>query len=386
MKSIKNFWNIIAIIAIATPLFLRADPPENSSGNPFEKFPPSKKGNVMIASPIIDSTFKEIFGKKDLLMDFLNSLLYPNADENGLKIRELVYRPSAIVTGREFKKIFIDIGCTCSVYSVNSFGKKITQGEYKFDIEMQKQALDNYYVRSIFYGAKLFTNDVKPSLGYSEVVPVKVISLIKTDQIGLSDKVCYRVVPTIVESETPQGPHTFKIPKNDTMEWYYIQLGKNDKLANENPALYEWLSFLNIEAEQTPLSQESYAYEISPNRFKNEKIRIAIKMMHDYVENNFANYKREIAEEIDAIRNTRDAQKNYERLTMEAEEANTRAEEANMRAEEANMRADAANARVEEAEEKIKELKRKLESLLQQKGEKIEEESEEPNSKKLKQN
>ena len=143
MKSIKNFWNIIAIIAIATPLFLRADPPENSSGNPFEKFPPSKKGNVMIASPIIDSTFKEIFGKKDLLMDFLNSLLYPNADENGLKIRELVYRPSAIVTGREFKKIFIDIGCTCSVYSVNSFGNKITQGEYKLDIEMQKQALEN---------------------------------------------------------------------------------------------------------------------------------------------------------------------------------------------------------------------------------------------------
>ena len=383
MKSIKNFCNIIAIIAIATPLFLRADPPENSSENPFETFPPSKEGNVIIASPITDSTFKVIFGKDYLLMDFLNSLLYPNAGENGLKIRELVYRPSAIVTGREFKKIFIDIGCTCSVYSVNSFGKKITQGEYKFDIEMQKQALDNYYVRSIFYGAKLFTNDVKPSLGYSEVVPVKVISLIKSDLTGLSDKGCYRVLPIIVESETPQGPYTFNIPKKDTMEWYYIQLGKNDKLANENPALYEWLSFLNIEAEQTPLSQESYAYEISPNRFKNEKIRIAIKMMHDYVENNFANYKREIAEEIDAIRNTRDAQKNYERLTMEAEEANTRAEEA-------NMRADAANARVEEAEEKIKELKRKLESLLQQKGEKIEEdsleeESEEPDLKKLRQ-
>ena len=373
MKSIKNFWNIIAIIAIATPLFLRADPPENSSENPFETFPVSQEGGVVIASPIYDHTFKLVFKQKKLLMDFLNSLLYPNADENGLKIRELTYRSSAIVAGGDRKKVFMDIGCTCTVYSVDSFGRAKSQGKYKFDIEMQKKAKKNYYLRSIFYGAKLFTDDVKPSLGYSEVVPVKVISLIKTDQIGLSDKVCYRVVPTIVESETPQGPHTFKIPKNDTMEWYYIQLGKKDKL-DKNSALYEWLSFLNIENEKNPLSQESHAYEISPDEFKNENVKAAIEIMHNYVKNNFKSYKRGIAEEIDAIRNARDDQIEIERLTREADAANVRAEK--------------ANVQVEELKRKTEELLRQIEFLKQQKQKNQDdnfEESEEPELKKLRQ-
>lgn len=71
---------------------------------------------VQIASPAYDFTFKKLFNKECFLMSFLNSLFYPEAKEDGLKI---TYDSEASIPGKKYKHIYFDISCTCEAYATS---------------------------------------------------------------------------------------------------------------------------------------------------------------------------------------------------------------------------------------------------------------------------
>ena len=66
---------------------------------------------VRIASPFLENTFRFLFGRKEFLMSYANSLLYPESkyDDSRMKIRDIRY-----VDG--FRHL--DIKCICTAYAL----------------------------------------------------------------------------------------------------------------------------------------------------------------------------------------------------------------------------------------------------------------------------
>ena len=127
-----------------------------------QAFPTSEIKSITIADPSYDQTFKKILStseeSKDRLMSFLNSLYYPKATEDDLKIREIVSLDKEITQMGEKSKagvLFCDIACKCICFTKDkamvdseegdeddlNFRKRqetSNKQQYAFDIEMQR--------------------------------------------------------------------------------------------------------------------------------------------------------------------------------------------------------------------------------------------------------
>jgi len=128
-----------------------------------QAFPISEIKSITIADPSYDQIFKKILStseeSKDRLMSFLNSLYYPKATEDDLKIREIVSLDKEITQMGEKSKagvLFCDIACKCICFTKDkamidseeddeddlNFRKRrqetSNEQQYAFDIEMQR--------------------------------------------------------------------------------------------------------------------------------------------------------------------------------------------------------------------------------------------------------
>ena len=101
--------------------------------NPIKTSCMTKVGN-----PIIDSLFKYIFlGDKDILKNFLNSILFTDEEE----IKELVYIPNEYpsFSGEKYGNnlIRIDVGAKCKIGKKNKNKKLISNEDYTILIDLE---------------------------------------------------------------------------------------------------------------------------------------------------------------------------------------------------------------------------------------------------------
>jgi hypothetical protein len=114
---------------------------------------------LLVADSAYDQTFKKIFAwdntvgditGKSRTMSILNSIFYPHADENGLKIRGLEQLPNESTRFNEktpLGMLKFDVVCRCSCWSLHSMHEvKI------FDIEMQTGYEAEFAGRLFDYG------------------------------------------------------------------------------------------------------------------------------------------------------------------------------------------------------------------------------------------
>ena len=249
---------------------------------------------VVIASPAYDFSFKDLFKNKEYLISFLNSLLYPNAGENDFKIREIEYKSEAIVSSKQFKSVYFDINCQCTAYQITKTRSRHSAKQvYKFDVEMQRYAFKDYISRSLFYASKLFTEGVKPGDEYENILPVKVISVIKNESLSLCDDVVYKIAPTVIRTES-DGNLILEPMKNPPIECYYIQLDKIQKDKKLKSVFDQWVNFLNVEETGEKVAPDRFIYRISKDQYTNQEVRGAIQFMKDYAENKNINYDEQV--------------------------------------------------------------------------------------------
>lgn len=160
----KKTWMVIVLVyaaflsnVIAKTGWLFAT--EEEAKNAFSN---SEIESIIIADPSYDQTFKRILSTsettKKYLISFLNSLYYPDATEDGFKIREIIPLDKEITQMGEINKtgvLFCDIACKCICCTEdeeNIFSTEDSDGDtksrkrqktsnkkrYAFDIEMQR--------------------------------------------------------------------------------------------------------------------------------------------------------------------------------------------------------------------------------------------------------
>ena len=341
MKKIFCKYSIL-FLASTVPLFsMMSD--QNQGGN-----------KVVVASPAYDFTFKRLFNKSEHLINFLNSLFYPNAEENDLKIRKITYNSESAVSGQRYKHIYFDISCTCEAYALINTRSGRSHGEiFKFDVEMQRKSLECYYKRSIFYGAKLFTQDIAPATSFSDIPPVKVVSFLRESFSSPCDEILYRVTPTIIFKNSA-GEEEYKEPAEPTMEWFYIQLDKIPEDYTLTSSFDQWINFMDLERYGKATPEERYAYTIDRDKFTDAGVQAAVDEMKKVVETDFEAYKKNVSEEINDSMLVAEEQKKLAEARAEAQAE--RAKVVQLEQEKV-----ATMAKITELEQKLAELKRQSE-------------------------
>ena len=324
-----------------------------------------KSETAIVASPAYDFSFKKLFYKKKNLINFLNSLFYPDAGENDLKIRELTYNSEASIPGKKYKHIYFDISCTCTAYAIIKTRSARGPGEmFKFDVEMQRKGMEEYYKRSVFYGARLFSQDAESVVVYSDVTPVKIVSFLRESCGSPCDEVLYRVEPMIIYQNSDDETVCTR-PSEPTMEWVYIQLDKIPESCEESESSFEqWIRFMDLERNSEPFSGEGYAYTIEKDKFSDDGVQGAMKDMEEIVKKQFREYQKSVEDEkADAMLEAGRRKELVE--ARDKAEARAKAAKAKEKAARAKEKAARAKARAERTRanrlgKKVAALKRQL--------------------------
>ena len=114
--------------------------------------------------PKADLTFKKIFGQhKHLVMSLLNALL-PMPD--GMEIKSVEYMPTENVPDNPAKKYsIVDVFCT------DNFGRN-------FIVEMQSYWNTEFFARTLFNAASIFTKQLKKGMSFGDLKDVYTLGLI----------------------------------------------------------------------------------------------------------------------------------------------------------------------------------------------------------------
>ena len=114
--------------------------------------------------PKADLTFKKIFGQhKHLVMSHLNALL-PMPD--GMEIKSVEYMPTENVPDNPAKKYsIVDVFCT------DNFGRN-------FIVEMQSYWNTEFFARTLFNAASIFTKQLKKGMSFGDLKDVYTLGLI----------------------------------------------------------------------------------------------------------------------------------------------------------------------------------------------------------------
>jgi predicted transposase/invertase (TIGR01784 family) len=159
-------------------------------------------------NPLTDFGFKKIFGDRELLIDFLNSML-PEAN-----IRDIRYSPTEQVEWEERKAVY-DLLC------INE------QGEY-FLVEVQRVRQTYFADRALFYASCLIRKQAPVGRWNYQLKAVYVISLLnfalaETDEV--EDKHIFERVSLMNERT--------KSRFSDKLQFIYIQLKYFDRKIDE---------------------------------------------------------------------------------------------------------------------------------------------------------
>lgn len=179
------------------------------------------------AKPKLDLVFKNIFGKeenKDVLIDFLSCVLdlYPSS------IKSITILNSEILPESISKKF------SCLDLKLQLNDNKI------IDVEIQVNNYHDYCERSLYYWAKIFSNQLAVAENYK----------------SLKDTVLISVVDFIL-FDAPKSHTTFGVyekslgfPLSDKLRMDFLELPKVDKFKPKDNKLTEWLKFLRATTEE----------------------------------------------------------------------------------------------------------------------------------------
>jgi len=129
----------------------------------------------LIADPSYDTIFKKIFydispendniDGKTRLISFINGILFPDAEDDDIKVRKIKYLQNEIVTyGNEVRKgtFIFDVPCICTCWGIeysedDSSPQKKNETIFGVDIEMQIMYQKDYPERFYKYNVRLST-------------------------------------------------------------------------------------------------------------------------------------------------------------------------------------------------------------------------------------
>lgn len=262
--------------------------------NPIKTSCMTKVGN-----PIIDSLFKYIFlGDKDILKNFLNSILFTDEEE----IKELVYIPNEYpsFSGEKYGKnlIRIGVGVKCKIGKKNKNKKLISNEDYTIliDLEMKTGLKEEDTKRLIENATTLYSkNNVE---GVCVVVltffPIKK-SLFHTNKTA-GTLLYKKSMPKYAEIKTFNDITIIQIDLNFCYQ--LLESKKNIWIMNEKNILgisgEEWIKYLTI-----PLwcyyEDGFYLFpDISANGFfKEECVRDSLLKLSEFNNEIFQYYQKE---------------------------------------------------------------------------------------------
>ncbi len=182
-------------------------------------------GKNVFATPLLDSTFKLVFGEtrhKQLTIDFLNDLLERTGESN--QIKEISFMHQELAPRRfDGKKSILDINCTD------------VQG-HQFIIEIQRKSEDFFDWRLFYYGASLLSRQLSETDPYSKLKPVIILGILNFKLYSQFDE----PVSHHMMCDMRSGRQSINL-----IELHIVELGKfNKKVDQLVTAIDKWLFFL----------------------------------------------------------------------------------------------------------------------------------------------
>jgi predicted transposase/invertase (TIGR01784 family) len=191
-------------------------------------------GKNVFATPLLDSTFKLVFGEKQhkqVTIDFLNDLLERTGKTN--EIKDIAFMHQELASRRfEDKKSILDINCT------DAKGNQ-------FIIEIQRKSEDFFDWRLFYYAASLLSRQLQETAPYSTLKPVIILGILN-----------FKLYPDFDEPVSHHLMCDMRTGKQSIplVELHIVELGKfNKKVDQLVTHIDKWLFFLKEAHDQSTI-------------------------------------------------------------------------------------------------------------------------------------
>lgn len=175
-------------------------------------------------SPKVDVVFRKLFGSeknKDILISFINSVVNPRLIVEDLTIKN----PYNLATYVGSKESILDI-------------KAVAKNGTYYNLEMQLSGSAYYDKRSIYYGAKVYVDQLEEGMSFSQLNPTIGIHLLDFD---LFHDERYLRHFAFKDMETNEFHERLGL-----LQLYFVELKKFGKLYhNVDEPIDRWIAFLN---------------------------------------------------------------------------------------------------------------------------------------------
>ena len=179
----------------------------------------AKQKTYNLKNDVIFNTFFSRKGNEEFLIDFLQALL--KIEITKIEIREQVNLEKL---ARDEKGGRLDLQA------------QLNNGII-INIELQIKNENNMENRTLFYGAKTISREVKRGTDYKDIEQVIMINILDYQMLGFDEYLTETV--TVVDKH-----REFEIMKG--IKWYFIELPKFRKAhPNMNEKLNQWLAFID---------------------------------------------------------------------------------------------------------------------------------------------
>ncbi len=182
-------------------------------------------GKNVFATPLLDSTFKLVFGEKkhkQVTIDFLNDLLERTGQLN--EIKDIYFMHQELAARRfDDKKSILDINCTDAQ-------------NHQFIIEIQRRSEDFFDYRLFYYAASLLSRQLQETDPYSQLKPVIILGILN-----------FKLYPDFDEPVSHHMMCNMSTGKQSIplVELHIVELGKfNKKVDQLITHIDKWLFFL----------------------------------------------------------------------------------------------------------------------------------------------
>jgi predicted transposase/invertase (TIGR01784 family) len=193
-------------------------------------------GKNVFATPLLDSTFKLVFGEKkhkQVTIDFLNDLLERTGQPN--EIKDIYFMHQELAARRfDDKKSILDINCTDAQ-------------NHQFIIEIQRRSEDFFDWRLFYYAASLLSRQLQETDPYSQLKPVIILGILN-----------FKLYPDFDEPVSHHMMCDMRTGKQSIplVELHIVELGKFHKKVDELVThIDKWLFFLKQAHDQDAIPQ-----------------------------------------------------------------------------------------------------------------------------------
>ena len=219
-----------------------------------------------IMSPKVDFAFKEIMTNEKVRTGFLSAVL--NMDVKEIKKTELI-NTNMKKTHEDEKQSILDV-------------RLIMNDNTEVDIEIQLAYMKTWAERSVFYAAKMLTDQTDIDRKYSNLKKCISICILDFKYIKTTERfhTCYHM-----REDTDNSIYT------DILECHVIELPKMPNVS-DGTSLYDWVEFINCEdreefkmiAKRNDYLNEAYQQLelISQDKEKRREYTARQKAIYDY--------------------------------------------------------------------------------------------------------